>query len=264
MQLHKIFRRAAFLSMKSRELRASVWFSATAEKSIQAKARELFTSLERWRQLPLIMRAETESKVRSDLSSSLRILEYPALTYSDRSLVQLLNEYRAAIIFNSLIVTPKPGPKPNFRFSQTLNIFRTIHVDGKRSTTDVWVLFIAGMALGPSNKREKQWLTQTLESIDKNYGYPSASRAAFGLDRVWARTESHDRVSFHEDKYLSGGYLFSYKYDDDMSSREMMDELEKLGGIHDIAGEREQKKAHSRYHPPLQNLKSDLDAADQI
>lgn len=127
--LRVLLHRTFHIATLAKRLRESSDRSPEQENTIQKLCSELQLELERWFQRPIIQQIVfeemTKRPTRPDLPS---FLYYDPLEIHNFGIQLIMNEYRTAILYNSLIAHPEigPGPSGSIRFSTAVDLCRAL------------------------------------------------------------------------------------------------------------------------------------------
>jgi hypothetical protein len=197
--LNDILHRAAHLSFQSTEMRKASTYTTLDELIIAHGADELTSDLVAWRTKRIIQNADlaehiafhkltSEQQTMDDTPS--RFLHYRPVHIENPFYALLLNQHRAAQLYISLIIHPEQGPQPPDRFECAVDICRThaalasFPPKDTIMTSEIWALYLAGLAFGRSYPMECGWIKEQLAEIDRQEGYPSAKSAIEFLTNV--------------------------------------------------------------------------------
>jgi hypothetical protein len=221
--LNDILHRAAHLSYQATEMRKAPTYTTLDELIIAHGADELTSDLGSWRTRRIIQNAElTEQIAFHKLTSEQqsmeevpnRFLHYRPLHIENSFYALLLNQYRSAQLYISLIIHPEQGPQPSDRFECAVDICRThaaltsLPQKDTIMATEIWALFISGFAFGRSYPMECGWIKDQLAEIDRQEGYPSAKSASDFLTKVLRDQDAYSTMS---DQPLDEGGDNSYR-----------------------------------------------------
>jgi Fungal specific transcription factor domain len=208
--LNDILHRAAHLSYQATEMRKAPTYTTLDELIIAHGSEELTSDLGIWRTRRIIQNAELteqiafqkltpEQKAMDDVPN--RFLHYRPLHIENSFYALLLNQYRSAQLYISLIIHPEQGPKPPDRFECAVDICRThaalTSLPQKDTTmaTEIWALYLAGFGFGRSYPMECGWIKEQLADIDRQEGYPSAKSASDFLSSILYDKDSYSNIS---------------------------------------------------------------------
>jgi hypothetical protein len=208
--LNDILHRAAHLSYQATEMRKAPTYTTLDELIIAHGAEELTSDLGNWRTRRIIQNAELteqiafqkltpEQKAMDDVPN--RFLHYRPLHVENSFYALLLNQYRSAQLYISLIIHPEQGPQPPDRFECAVDICRThaalTSLPQKDTTmaTEIWALYLAGFGFGRSYPMECGWIKEQLAEIDRQEGYPSAKSASDFLTSILYDKDSYSNIS---------------------------------------------------------------------
>lgn len=204
--LNDILHRAAHLSFQATEMRKAPTYTTLDELIIAHGADELTSDLGSWRTRQIIQNAELgeqiafrklspEQQAMDDIPH--RFLHYRPLHIENPFYALLLNQYRSAQLYISLIIHPEQGPQPPERFECAVDICR-IHAaltslppKDTIMTTEIWALYLSGLAFGKSYPMECGWIKEQLAEIDRQEGYPSAKSASDFLTNILRDRDSY-------------------------------------------------------------------------
>lgn len=207
--LNDILHRAAHLSYQATEMRKAPTYTTLDELIIAHGADELTSDLTNWRIRRIIQNAELTEKIafqkltpeqQSMDDVSHRFLHYRPLHIENPFYALLLNQYRAAQLYISLIIHPEQGPQPPDRFECGVDICRThaaVTALPKKDTimtTEIWALYLSGFAFGRSYPMECGWIKDQLAEIDRQEGYPSAKSASDFLTSILRERDSYSNI----------------------------------------------------------------------
>ena len=207
--LNDILHRAAHLSYTATEMRKAPTYTTLDELIIAHGADELTSDLGNWRVRRIIQNAELteqiafhkltpEEQAMDDVPN--RFLHYRPLHIENPFYALLLNQYRAAQLYISLIIHPEQGPQPPDRFECAVDICRTHAALTSRPqkdtimTTEIWALYLSGFAFGRSYPMECGWINEQLAEIDRQEGYPSAKSASEFLSSILRDKDSYANI----------------------------------------------------------------------
>jgi hypothetical protein len=208
--LNDILHRAAHLSYQATEMRKASTYTTLDELIIAHGADELTSDLGNWRTYRIVQNAELteqiafhkltpEQQAMDDVS--VRFLHYRPLHIENPFYGRLLNQYRSAQLYISLIIHPEQGPQPPDRFECAVDICRTHaalvslpQADTNNMTTEIWALYLSGFAFGRSYPMECGWIKEQLAEIDRQEGYPSAKSASDFLTSVLRDKDSYSDI----------------------------------------------------------------------
>ena len=226
--LNDILHRAAHLSYQATGMRKAPTYTTLDELIIAHGAEELTSDLGTWRTRRIIQNAELTEQIAfhklSPEQQSLddvpnRFLHYRPLHIENSFYALLLNQYRSAQLYISLIIHPEQGPQPPDRFECAVDICRThaaltsLPQKDTIMTTEIWALYLSGFAFGRSYPMECGWIKDQLAEIDRQEGYPSAKSASDFLTSILRDQDTYSSIS---DRPLDEGGDHSYgeKQDD--------------------------------------------------
>jgi len=211
--LNDILHRAAHLSYQATEMRKAPTYTTLDELIIAHGADELTSDLGNWRTRRIIQNAELTEQIafqklapekQSMDDVSHRFLHYRPLHIENAFYALLLNQYRAAQLYISLIIHPEQGPQPPDRFECAVDICRThaaltaLPQKDTIMTTEIWALYLSGFAFGRSYPMECGWIKEQLAEIDRVEGYPSAKSASDFLTSILRERDSYSNVHERE------------------------------------------------------------------
>jgi hypothetical protein len=223
--LNDILHRAAHLSYQATEMRKAQTYTTLDELIIAHGADELTGDLGNWRTRRIIQNAELTERIafqkltpeqQSMDDVSRRFLHYRPLHIENPFYALLLNQYRAAQLYISLIIHPEQGPQPPDRFECAVDICRThaaltaLPQKDTIMTTEIWALYLSGFAFGRSYPMECGWIKEQLAEIDRIEGYPSAKSASDFLTSILRERDNYTNISekeMHDGTF--GGKLLS-------------------------------------------------------
>jgi hypothetical protein len=204
--LNDILHRAAHLSYQATEMRKAPTYTTLDELIIAHGADELTSDLGHWRTHRIVQNAELTEQIafhkltpeqQSMENISVRFLHYRPLHIENGNYGRLLNQYRSAQLYISLIIHPEQGPQPPDRFECAVDICRThaalasLKQADTTMTTEIWALYLSGFAFGRSYPMECGWIKEQLAEIDRQEGYPSAKSASDFLTHILREKDSY-------------------------------------------------------------------------
>ena len=171
-----------------------------AEEKIQAEYQKLTQSFELWRQRSIVAQQETielycEQITPPSTDPALRFLWHEPLYLDSVYFAKLLNQWRAARIYASIVVDPVPGPTTPFanRFQIAVDLCRTQAALGKDGFIGPqWqCLFYAGLAFGAENfyPLESNWVLGRLRVI--GIAFPILSPMVEKMPAIWRSDKVH-------------------------------------------------------------------------
>jgi Fungal specific transcription factor domain len=207
--LNDILHRAAHLSYQATEMRKATTYTTLDELIIAHGADELTSDLGNWRIHRIVQNAELteqiafhkltpEQQAMDDVPT--RFLHYRPLHIENAFYGRLLNQYRSAQLYISLIIHPEQGPQPPDRFECAVDICRThaalasLPQADTTMTTEIWALYLSGFAFGRSYPMECGWIKEQLAEIDRQEGYPSAKSASDFLTSILREKDSYSNI----------------------------------------------------------------------
>jgi len=208
--LNDILHQAAHLSYTSTEMRKAPTYTTLDELIIAHGADELTSDLGNWRTRRIVQNAELTEQIafhkmtpeqQSMDDAPHRFLHYRPLHIENPFYASLLNQYRAAQLYISLIIHPEQGPQPPDRFECAVDICRThaaltsLPPKDTIMTTEIWALYLSGFAFGRSYPMECGWIKEQLAEIDRQEGYPSAKSASDFLTSILREKDSYLSIS---------------------------------------------------------------------
>jgi hypothetical protein len=208
--LNDILHRAAHLSYQATEMRKAPTYTTLDELIIAHGADELTSDLGNWRIHRIVQNAELteqiafhkmtpEQQAMDDVPT--RFLHYRPLHIENPFYGRLLNQYRSAQLYISLIIHPEQGPQPPDRFECAVDICRThaalasMPQADTTMTTEIWALYLSGFAFGRSYPMECGWIKERLAEIDRQEGYPSAKSASDFLTSILREKDSYSNIA---------------------------------------------------------------------
>lgn len=208
--LNDILHRAAHLSYQATEMRKAPTYTTLDELIIAHGADELTSDLGNWRVRRIIQNAELteqiafhkltpEQQAMDDVPH--RFLHYRPLHIENPLYALLLNQYRSAQLYISLIIHPEQGPQPPDRFECAVDICRThaaltsLPQKDTTMTTEIWALYLSGFAFGRSYPMECGWIKEQLAEIDRQEGYPSAKSASDFLTSILREKDTFSDIA---------------------------------------------------------------------
>jgi len=215
--LNDILHRAAHLSYQATEMRKAPTYTTLDELIIAHGAEELTSDLGTWRTRRIIQNAELTEQIafhkltpeqQSMDDVTTRFLHYRPLHIENSFYALLLNQYRSAQLYISLIIHPEQGPQPPDRFECAVDICRThaaltaLPQKDTIMTTEIWALYLSGFGFGRSYPMECGWIKDQLAEIDRQEGYPSAKSASDFLTSVLRERDTFSNIA---DKPLDEG-----------------------------------------------------------
>ena len=208
--LNDILHRAAHLSYQATEMRKAPTYTTLDELIIAHGADELTSDLGNWRTRRVVQNAELTEQIafhkltpeqQSMDDVPHRFLHYRPLHIENPFYALLLNQYRAAQLYISLIIHPEQGPQPPDRFECAVDICRThaaltsLPQKDTIMTTEIWALYLSGFAFGRSYPMECGWIKEQLAEIDRQEGYPSAKSASDFLTSILREKDTYSTIS---------------------------------------------------------------------
>jgi hypothetical protein len=167
------------------------------ELEIQASCMNLLSDLSKWRTLKVL----TDEDVKEDLlklslpAERLKVptfLDHPPAFLSNGFYGNLLNEYRAAVIFVTFIHSPLVGAPSSFddlRYSYAVDCCRSISATGVTvyPVPMVRILQLSGLAFAiPGHyARERAWVHEMLDKLTAR-GVIGGNKVKEMLEMVWA------------------------------------------------------------------------------
>ena len=208
--LNDILHRAAHLSFQATEMRKASTYTTLDELIVAHGTEELTSDLVDWRTKPIIVNADLaehiafhkltpEQQTMDDTPS--RFLHYRPLHIENPFYALLINQYRAAQLYVSLIIHPEQGPQPPDRFECAVDICRTHAALASFApkdtimTTEIWALYLSGFAFGRSYPMECGWIKEQLAEIDRQEGYPSSKSASDFLTSILRERDTYATIS---------------------------------------------------------------------
>jgi Fungal specific transcription factor domain len=208
--LNDILHRAAHLSYQATEMRKAPTYTTLDELIIAHGADELTSDLGNWRTRRIVQNAELTEQIafhkltpeqQSMDDVPYQFLHYRPLHIENPFYALLLNQYRAAQLYISLIIHPEQGPQPPDRFECAVDICRThaaltsLPQKDTIMTTEIWALYLSGFAFGRSYPMECGWIKEQLAEIDRMEGYPSAKSASDFLTSILREKDTYSTIS---------------------------------------------------------------------
>jgi hypothetical protein len=190
-------------------MRKATTYTTLDELIIAHGADELTSDLGDWRIHRIVQNAELteqisfhkltpEQQAMDDVPT--RFLHYRPLHIENAFYGRLLNQYRSAQLYISLIIHPEQGPQPPDRFECAVDICRThaalasLPQADTTMTTEIWALYLSGFAFGRSYPMECGWIKEQLAEIDRQEGYPSAKSASDFLTSILRDQDSYSNI----------------------------------------------------------------------
>src|SRR5579862_5117453 len=193
-EMDNLMHRIYTFGRKSSVLRATFPPDPLVAQKIDTEYQLLMQSLQLWKQRSIICEQEDIEQYARLISSPatdpfLRFLHHEPLHLQNRYYAKLLNQWRTAMIWISLIVHPIPGPGPysHNRYAHAVDICRTHAALGREAMVGPsWqYLYFAGLVFGGSKlyPMESQWILDQLRLT--GLVYPMVAELVKVMPSVW-------------------------------------------------------------------------------
>jgi len=176
--LDNIMHRGCHVARKARTIRSSPTYSPEVDEAkIHRLCQQLDNDLEQWRSNPILQQAKLEEEFHQLIAGPIPpeccFLHYPPAIVHNRIYCNLIEDYRTAKLYLSLVEYPSPGPNPpgSGRFQHAVEICRIIAAkplwerDDVRGAEEAMCLFLAGVVFGVEEyyPMESRWVQNTFE-----------------------------------------------------------------------------------------------------